>query len=92
MEKELRKFKDIIKQVLVGKDIEVFYSKNESEIGIRGYCVEDRANILIIKTPSGEKKIIKKNAWFLIYTNSHKILVPGTKIVGKIEKRIKKIH
>lgn len=81
----------IVKQILIGKDIEVFYSKDKKEIGKRGRCVEDRANILVLETVDGEKKIIKKNSWFLIHTNDYKILVDGKKLVSRIEKRLKKL-
>jgi len=79
-----------IGRTLVGKIVEIFYSKNKNEIGIKGRCVEDRANILVIATEKGEKKIIKQNAWFVIYTNNYKILVEGKEIVGRIERRLKK--
>jgi RNase P/RNase MRP subunit p29 len=80
----------IAKQILVGKDVEVFYSTNRNEIGVRGKCVEDRANILVIATDRGEKKIVKQNVWLLIYHNGYKILVEGKRLVGKIERRLKK--
>ncbi|MEM2932726.1 MAG: ribonuclease P protein subunit [Candidatus Pacearchaeota archaeon] len=81
---------NLANQVLVGKTIEVFDSKNKAEIGIKGRCVEDRVNVLVIKTKKEEKTIIKKNAWFLIYVDKYKILVNGANLVGRIEKRIKK--
>jgi|GEM_PF-560005 len=86
----LKEIASIAKQILVGKDVEVFYSANSNEIGIRGKCVEDRANILVIATDRGEKKIIKQNVWLLIYHNNYKVLVEGERLVGKIERRLKK--
>lgn len=90
MEKNLKEISQIVKQTLVGKIVEVFYSKNKYNIGIKGKCVEDRANILIISTPKGEKKIIKKDCWFIVYVGEYKVLIDGKKLVGKIEKRIKR--
>lgn len=98
LERELRavtkikeiKDREILNQILVGKEIEVFYSKNKSVIGIRGKCVEDRQNILVLETEKGEKKILKKDSWFLIYENNYKILINGKDLLGRIEKRIKK--
>jgi RNase P/RNase MRP subunit p29 len=80
-----------IGNTLVGKTVEIIYSTNKNEIGIKGKCVEDRANILVIATDRGEKKIIKQNCWFVIYLDDYKVLVNGKDIKGKIERRIKKI-
>jgi RNase P/RNase MRP subunit p29 len=80
-----------IGNTLVGKTVEIIYSTNKNEIGIKGKCVEDRANILVITTDKGEKKIIKQNCWFVIYLDDYKVLVNGKDIKGKIERRIKKI-
>ena len=88
--KELKNIANVARQVLVGKEIEVFYSTNKNEISIKGKCVEDRANILVLETEKGEKKIIKQNAWFLIYVDNYKILVNGKTLVGRIERRLKK--
>lgn len=48
---------EIPKQTLVGKIVEVFHSTNQTEIGIKGKVVEDRANILVID--KGKFKIVK---------------------------------
>ncbi len=84
----MRKFS--IGSTLVGKIVEVIYSTNKNEIGIKGKCVEDRANILVIETEKGEKKIIKKNCWFVVYLDDYKVLLEGKEITGRIERRIKK--
>jgi len=87
---KLLEIAEITKQTLIGKLVEVFYSTNSYEIGIKGKVVEDRANILVIATDKGEKKIIKQNVWLLIYVDDYKILVEGKKLRGRIERRIKK--
>ncbi|MEM1535158.1 MAG: ribonuclease P protein subunit [Candidatus Pacearchaeota archaeon] len=93
MEKNIAELASIPYQTLVGKKLEVFDSSNKKEIGIKGKCVEDRANTVVIKTRHGEKTIIKKNVWFLVYVEGYKgykVLVDGKKLVGRIEKRIKR--
>ncbi len=87
---KLANIANLANQTLVGKFVEVFDSTNKSEIGIKGKCVEDLANVLVLETSRGEKKIIKANAWFLIYVDGYKVLIEGRKLVGRIEKRIKK--
>jgi RNase P/RNase MRP subunit p29 len=65
--------------ILIGKHIEIDGSF------LKGKVIDETKHTLTIQTQKGEKKVIKNNHSFII--NGAKI--PGEKLLGRIEERIK---
>ena len=81
---------NILKHELIGLEIEVVEANNESMLGLKGKVVDETRNTLVIETKDGEKKILKKNLKIKIEVSGEKIIITGTKLVGRPEDRIKK--
>ena len=87
----MQKPTNIIKHELIGLDAEVVESKNKKESKISGTITDETRNMLVIKTPAGEKKVAKENARFMLtLPDSRKVMVEGNLLVGKPEARIQK--
>jgi len=69
-----KRFK-MIKKELIGLTIKIIDSKNKSNIGLEGKVIDETKSLLIIKSKTKMKKIIKKDVV---------IEVDGTKIDGKM--------
>ncbi len=82
--------KNLIWHELIGLQIEIIENKNEQLVGLKGKIIDETKNMIIIKSKEGEKKIIKKDSKFKIRIDEKNILVDGSLIVGRPEKRTKK--
>ncbi len=82
--------KNLIWHELIGLKVEIVESKNKNLVGLEGKIVDETKNMLLIKTKTGEKKIIKKDCKFKFHLKNQEILVDGELIVARPEKRTKK--
>ncbi len=82
--------KDLVKRELIGTYIEITDSKNPTLKGLKGKIINETKNIFTIKTEKGEKKLIKNQIKMLIKENNKKIEIEGSKLVGRLEDRLKK--
>ena len=71
--------------ILIGKEIEVIDSGNKTLIGLRGEVIDETKNTLTIRTEKEDKKIPKENNEFMVENKK----INGTKLLGRIEVRIK---
>ena len=74
-----------MKKELIGLDIEIAKAANNSLVGIKGRVIDETKNTLLIKTGKGEKRVIKKQATFLIKGSE----IDGKKLAKRPEERIK---
>lgn len=82
---------NIVRHELIGLDVEVVESSNESQVGIKGKVVDETYNTVIIEAGAGEKKVIKKGAVFVFtLPDGKKVQVDGKIIISRPEDRIKK--
>lgn len=88
------RLKDVLKYELIGLDVEIKDSKNESLIGLRGKIVDETKNTVLIETGRGKKKrtkkVLKEQASFTLQIGSKKIQVEGSLLLGRPEERLKK--
>lgn len=82
--------KNLIKHELIGLDVYVGSSKNETQRGISGIVVDETKSLIKIETKKTVKKIPKKNSEFIFtLPNKKKVKVEGNKIYARPEDRIK---
>lgn len=84
--------KNILYHELVGLYVKIVDSTSETYVGLEGKVVDETYNTLIIKTDNGEKKVLKHISKFMFTLPSGlKIIVNGSRLVGRPEERLKKI-
>jgi len=84
--------RNIIYHELIGLYAKVIDSATQTYIGLEGKVVNESYNALIIQTGRGEKKILKHISKFMFTLPSDlKVIVDGSRIVGRPEERLKKI-
>lgn len=76
---------------LIGYDIEVVEASNKNYVGIKGRVLDETRNILVVKTNSNVKKIVKKGCIFRLNKDGRHILVKGDDLVGDIIRRVIRI-
>ncbi len=76
---------------LIGLEMRVIFSPDPSQIGISGKVVDETANLLIIKTEKGFKKIPKKYRKFEFFVGKRTIRLNGDRILGRPEERVKRL-
>lgn len=72
---------------LIGEDIKVTKSTNNTQIGLSGQVIDETKNTIKIKTSQGEKTILKSTIDFEI--KSKKIIIKGNTIKKRTEDRLK---
>lgn len=83
--------KNIFRHELIGLEVEISKSKNKSIVGLKGKITNETKNMLFIKTNETEKKIIKTENTFKIFTGKEWVEISGEMLVSRPEKRTKKI-
>ena len=84
--------RNIIYHELVGLHVKVVDSATQTYIGLEGRVIDETYNTLIIQTEKGEKKILKHISKFMFtLPGGLKVVVDGSRIVGRPEERLKKI-
>ncbi len=83
--------KNVIFHELIGLYVEIVNSSNPYHIGISGKVVDETANMLVIDTSEGRKKIPKKYTVFVfVLPSGEKVKVEGKVLLGGPEERLKK--
>ena len=86
----MKKIKQIIGTVWIGKTITIRNKTNCNTPEITGQIVDETKNLFTIKTKNGLKKVIKNNS-LIETTHENKIMkISGEKLQGKTEERMKK--
>lgn len=85
---------NLIFHELIGLEIEVTDSSNESLIGINGKVVDETKNTLLIETSDKSEKLIAKDVSIFNFTlsNGMHLEVNGKILLNRPEDRIKKRH
>lgn len=78
---------NIKKTEIIGREIKIINSKNETLIGIKGKIINETKNTLTIKTDEKTKKLIKEQITFTI----NDTIIKGKEITYRPEDRIKRI-
>ena len=84
------KIKDTIKHELIGLQIKIADSKNQSNIGLIGKIINETKHTITIKTNKGKKMLFKNNIKIELKMNNKLIKVEGKSLVGRPEDRVKK--
>ena len=80
----------VIQHELIGKHISVVEATNPSLVGLNGEIIDETKQLLVISTPQGEKKLLKKHITILIKVDGKPYIVKGLALVGRSEERLKK--
>ncbi|MGC8568072.1 MAG: ribonuclease P protein component 1 [Candidatus Micrarchaeia archaeon] len=80
----------IIMGEIIGLNAKVINSSDVSQIGISGIIKDETKNTLVISTPKGMKKIIKKISKFEIRKGKFSYIIDGRYISFKPEERTQK--
>lgn len=82
--------KNILKEELIGLEVEVIDSKNKSLKGLKGKIVDETKFLLYIETLKGIKKVLKEQAIFKLPYRGKKLAVEGKLLIGRPYERLKK--
>ena len=82
--------KNILHHELIGLRVEIVDARNKALVGLHGEIVDETKFTLIIKTPRGEKRVLKNGAQFLTDAGKQEVIIAGERLVGRPEERIKK--
>lgn len=82
--------KDVVRQELIGLNIEIVKAKNSSLIGLKGRIVDETKNTLVIEQKNKVKKLLKDQITINIKFPKKIIQVNGKLLLGRPEDRIKK--
>ncbi|RLG48871.1 MAG: ribonuclease P protein subunit [Thermoproteota archaeon] len=83
---------NVIYHELIGLEAEVVASPDPAEVGLRGVVVWETANLLILDTSGGRRRIPKRGRVFrLILPSGSRVRVLGSLMVGRPEERVKRI-
>ena len=81
--------KKLLRQELIGTNIEIIDSKNKDLIGLKGKIINETKNMFMINNHK-IKKIPKDKVIISIEMNKNKIKIPGKYFIGRPEDRLKK--
>ena len=82
--------KNILQHEFIGSWLEIVDAKNKALVGLRGEVVDETKYTFVLKTPNGEKRVLKRGVQFLATTDAQHVVVAGDQLVGRPEDRIKK--
>ena len=77
----------MIKLDLIGNKIKILGYSDPNLIGKEGIIVFETRKTFLIQIPQKRITIFKGNGIFEIYYSNKKLIVPGSKLIGKLEKR-----
>jgi len=84
--------RNILKHEFIGLKVEIVESKNRYLKGLNGEIIWETSKMIIIRKNRKIKHIPKNICNFLFYLpDGKKIIVDGNLLVGRPEKRIKKV-
>ncbi len=76
---------------LVGKKIEIVDAKNKHLIGLKGVVCDETANLFVVKTLQGVKRVIKKQATFKVVLEGKTLKIDGELLHRSLIERIKRL-
>ena len=79
----------LLRDELIGRTVEIIGSDNKANVGIIGKIVDETKHMLVIDTPEGLKKVLKKGNIFQITYLGEKIKIKGELLFNAPEERIK---
>jgi len=82
--------KNIVLHELIGLDLKVVKSMDRAQQGISGRVINETKNTLVISTPNGTKRLVKKVSVFRFSINGKKFVVDGNEINFRPYERIEK--
>lgn len=82
--------KGILREELIGLEVEVIGGRNKSLIGIKGRIVDETKFLLHIETAKGIKKILKGHVTLKIPYKGKKLAVEGKLLIGRPYERLKR--
>ena len=74
---------------LIGSNIKIIGSKNQSLIGIKGKIIDETKNMLVVQGKT-KKNIIKNQVKMEIKFNNERVIIDGRVLVGRPVDRLKK--
>lgn len=84
------RIRDILKQELIGLEVEVVSATNKDLEGIKGTIVGETKNTLIIERDKKIKKILKEQCALSVKLDKKDVQVDGKLLLGRSEDRVKK--
>jgi ribonuclease P protein subunit POP4 len=82
--------KTIVLHELIGLDCRIMKSSDPSQKGISGRVIDETKNTLILETPQGIKRVVKKISLFRFRSGKESFLVEGEEINFRSHERIEK--
>ncbi len=79
----------ILRHELIGLDVEVVESSDESVVGTEGHVVYETKNCLEIKQEGDKKTVPKRSSTFVFDLSSERVRVEGDAIHGSPAERTK---
>lgn len=86
----MRTAENILKHEFIGLEATVSRSLNRAQEGISGRIIDETRNMLTIETPEGDKRLVKKDCFFVLLLEEGKVEVNGSLLEGRPEDRVKK--
>jgi ribonuclease P protein subunit POP4 len=82
---------NLVRNELIGLSVQIVDSKNKTLIGLKGKIIDERKNILLIRSKDVEKKVIKDTSTFMFTLPSKKkVKIKGELLIGAPWDRLKK--
>jgi ribonuclease P protein subunit POP4 len=82
--------KDLLRQELIGLDIEIVGSTNKSLQGLKGKVIDETKNTLVIEMQGNTKRILKNQIALKCVIAGVTARINGRQLVGRSEERLKK--
>ncbi|MEW6222301.1 MAG: ribonuclease P protein subunit [Candidatus Hadarchaeota archaeon] len=82
--------KNLFRHELIGLEARVISNPDTGLSGVSGKILDETMGTLIIETKGGRKVVPKSKTTFVISLNNGEVTVPGDKILGRPEDRIKR--
>jgi ribonuclease P protein subunit POP4 len=74
----------------IGLEVEVVYSPNQYEVGLKGIVINETMNTLTLRTEEGYKIVAKRGRTFKVRFKGYVLRVKGDLIAFRPEERIKR--
>lgn len=81
----LRYHLKLVDKIFIGKKLVVADASNKSYLSLTGTVIDESKFTFVIETPSGVKTVLKKGTVFVFDDE----LIPGDKIIKRLDERIK---
>ena len=78
---------EIFPDELIGEEIEVLHSRNESNLGIKGKVVDETKFTLVVQQGGRKKTLLKNTITFKLVRSG--LIIKGSQVAQRSEERIK---